>query len=447
MSGEKADLKKDNAVDTVNKESEDDSPQSRGGRRNVGKRVSTIARTAQEGEAILKVSASSIRQGLGHKEEGGGTEVENRRRTRSSTRGVAPTPPPPAKREKRTPPTGGRGTPVILQLLHANQPDKECIVESGSPVPLLFHILLLVTVARNAQQVFKNVIPQTTSVLAECSRRGRPKKDEEEKAESEEQDAVSSNESNDKGSSKAGPEPQEKKAAEESSKMEVDDEEDDKEEKKKVNSDEVTEDKTAPAPDKPEEKVEPSATSNEVTSKPSGDSAPVTPKKLEAVVDKEAEKVSSPAAPENNGTESAEEVPREEEAKEKSVVAKSDAPATEEKNTAADKQQSAQPAAAETPTNAEAAAAEPQVANSARKKHRWFGQEVATGEMCSFLAGTSTPSFCSNGGLCPNYFCYRSLDTAHGLTISHPITIVFHSRLATECGCSGRLLAALRGRY
>jgi len=48
-------------------------------------------------------------QGLGHKEESGSTEVENRRRTRSSTRGVPPTPPPPAKREKKTPPSGGRG--------------------------------------------------------------------------------------------------------------------------------------------------------------------------------------------------------------------------------------------------------------------------------------------------------------------------------------------------
>jgi len=48
-------------------------------------------------------------QGMGHKEESGSVEVENRRRTRSSTRGVPPTPPPPAKREKKTPPSGGRG--------------------------------------------------------------------------------------------------------------------------------------------------------------------------------------------------------------------------------------------------------------------------------------------------------------------------------------------------
>lgn len=56
---------------------------------------------------------------MGHKEESGSVEVENRRRTRSSTRGVLPTAPPPAKREKKTPPSGGRGelhVSVIQQL-------------------------------------------------------------------------------------------------------------------------------------------------------------------------------------------------------------------------------------------------------------------------------------------------------------------------------------------
>jgi len=56
---------------------------------------------------------------MGHKEESGSVEVENRRRTRSSTRGVPPTPPPPAKREKKTPPSGGRGelhVSIIQQL-------------------------------------------------------------------------------------------------------------------------------------------------------------------------------------------------------------------------------------------------------------------------------------------------------------------------------------------
>jgi hypothetical protein len=60
-----------------------------------------------------------LSQGLGHKEESGSAEVENRRRTRSSTRGVPPTPPPPAKREKKTPPSGGRGLLIIFSHIVA----------------------------------------------------------------------------------------------------------------------------------------------------------------------------------------------------------------------------------------------------------------------------------------------------------------------------------------
>jgi len=115
MSGEKGDVKKENAVDISNRESEDDAPQSRN-RRSGGKRVSTITRTTQEGEALLK--------GMGHKEESGSVEVENRRRTRSSTRGVLPTPPPPAKREKKTPPSGGRGSRRGRPKREENQEEK-----------------------------------------------------------------------------------------------------------------------------------------------------------------------------------------------------------------------------------------------------------------------------------------------------------------------------------
>lgn len=116
MSGEKGDVKKENAVDISNRESEDDAPQSRNRRSGGGKRVSTITRTTQEGEALLK--------GMGHKEESGSVEVENRRRTRSSTRGVLPTPPPPAKREKKTPPSGGRGSRRGRPKREENQEEK-----------------------------------------------------------------------------------------------------------------------------------------------------------------------------------------------------------------------------------------------------------------------------------------------------------------------------------
>lgn len=108
------DVKKENAVDVSNRESEDDAPQGRN-RRSGGKRVSTITRTTQEGEALLK--------GLGH-EESGSVEVENRRRTRSSTRGVPPTPPPPVKREKKTPPSGGRGSRRGRPKREENQEEK-----------------------------------------------------------------------------------------------------------------------------------------------------------------------------------------------------------------------------------------------------------------------------------------------------------------------------------
>ena len=59
MSGDKAEMKKDNAAEQTNKKEEN-------------------------------------------------SEVETRRRTRSSTRGIQPSPAPPAKRERKTPTRGGK---------------------------------------------------------------------------------------------------------------------------------------------------------------------------------------------------------------------------------------------------------------------------------------------------------------------------------------------------
>ncbi|KAJ8873538.1 hypothetical protein PR048_024356 [Dryococelus australis] len=183
-----------NDADTVLlQEAEDESTQGRGGRRSAGKRVSTIARTAQEGEALLK--------GLGHKEEGGGVEVENRRRTRSSTRGVPP--------RLRHLPSGRRG-PLPVAPEGADSLGK-CVIESE---------------ARLLESVEWRVCER-----AGGSRRGRPRKEEEEEEEvksKEEAEEPAEAETNDKEAAPTPEEPQQspqnadQEADEEPAKMEVD---------------------------------------------------------------------------------------------------------------------------------------------------------------------------------------------------------------------------------
>lgn len=70
------------------------------GKKSLGKKLTALERTTQEGEALLKE--------MGYKEDG---EDQGRRRTRSGAKPSAVASPPPAKKEKKTPKKTPKATP------------------------------------------------------------------------------------------------------------------------------------------------------------------------------------------------------------------------------------------------------------------------------------------------------------------------------------------------
>ncbi|KAK2584045.1 hypothetical protein KPH14_006495 [Odynerus spinipes] len=121
MSDIKAESKNDNSIEDVPKDqSSEEKPTPTKNRRGGTKRLSTLERTAQESEAIIKTLNAP------------GGEMEGRRRTRSSARGLTsslPVPSPPKKEKREPAPTRGtgrgRGRPKRQEKHNENNTDEE----------------------------------------------------------------------------------------------------------------------------------------------------------------------------------------------------------------------------------------------------------------------------------------------------------------------------------